>query len=342
MRRRRARDGAAATPQPRRRRRRRGLIAATPQRPRAVRSAAACATLIARDAARARHRSGERREGGSASSTRVRALAAAGSDPILVVPTAPDALAFRRELAAGGLVFGVRVETFSAPAARDRARAPASGQARRSDDRPPARRRRRRSRRRALAGARRVGRDAGLRARRSPACATSSPRRGSARASGTRRCAPGARREPERAAYAEELAALYGAYRDRRRRGSGGDPATRDYELQRRAAPGARAPGARRRSLFYGFDDLTPTQLDAVRTLAAIGAEVVVSLPYEDGRDDIYRARSRTLGELLELAGERHVRAAAHGEPRSVAALGQLERALFTRRARARRTRATP
>ena len=44
---------------------------------------------------------------------RTRMLATAGADPILVVPTRPDVLAFRRELAADGLVFGVRVETFS-------------------------------------------------------------------------------------------------------------------------------------------------------------------------------------------------------------------------------------
>ena len=44
--------------------------------------------------------------------------------------------------------------------------------------------------------------------------------------------------------------------------------------------------------LFYGFDDFTGPELDAIRTLALIDAPVVVSLPYEDGREDVYRARA--------------------------------------------------
>ena len=255
---------------------------------------------------------------------RVRALAGGGSDPILVVPTGPDALAFRRELAADGLVFGVRVETFNALrreiAERTGVTAGAAPEILR----------------------RRVA-QAAIAATRLEALAQSASTRGFAAAFAglcgelaEARIGPGlwytamrawGAAEPGRAAYAEELAALYGAYRDRVTP-LGGDPATRDFELNDalRLAPLAWAAVP---VLFYGFDDLTPTQLDTIRTLVEVGADVVVSLPYEDGRDDIYRARSRTLGELLELAGERHVRL-AHGEE-EVAALGHLERALFTR-----------
>ena len=55
---------------------------------------------------------------------------------------------------------------------------------------------------------------------------------------------------------------------------------------------------------LYGFDDLTAVQLDAVATLVEAGAEVVVSLPFEEGRDDVYRARAGTLHALAGLAGE--------------------------------------
>ncbi len=124
--------------------------------------------------------------------------------------------------------------------------------------------------------------------------------------------------EPARAQYAEELGALYGAYRDRIER-AGGDPATRAYELHDALRLDPAAWGGVP-VLFYGFDDFTDPELDAIRTLALVDAPVVVSLPYEDGREHVYRARSRTLAELLALAGDRHVAAPAGGRggcPRS-------------------------
>ena len=254
---------------------------------------------------------------------RVRALAAAGSDPILVVPTGPDVLAFRRELAEGGLVFGVRVETFNALRRELTKRVGLKGSP-------------------ASAIVRRRVAEAAIAATRLQALAASAATPGFAAAfSGLcdelvqARIGPGlwytamrswGEADQDRAAYAEELAALYGAYRDRVVN-VGGDPATRDYEVNDalRLTPAAWGTTP---VLFYGFDDLTPTELDTVRTLSGIGAEVVVSLPYEDGREDVYRARSRTLGELLELAGERHVRLpAGDGD---LDALAQLERGLFT------------
>ena len=46
--------------------------------------------------------------------------------------------------------------------------------------------------------------------------------------------------------------------------------------------------------LFYGFDDLTPLQLDAIETLGrVVGAAVTVSLTYEPGRTRSPAARRR-------------------------------------------------
>jgi RecB family exonuclease/superfamily I DNA/RNA helicase len=53
---------------------------------------------------------------------------------------------------------------------------------------------------------------------------------------------------------------------------------------------------------FYGFDDLTRLERDAVETLARIaGAEVTVSLTYEAGRAAL-RARAEVVAELMPLA----------------------------------------
>src|SRR5215211_5059073 len=86
------------------------------------------------------------------------------------------------------------------------------------------------------------------------------------------------------ARYVDEVAALYAAYR--RRLAELGRP---DREGAAWAALDAlRADPARwgRRPVFlYGFDELTPAQLDAVDTLARLaGAAVCVALPYEPGR----------------------------------------------------------
>ena len=117
--------------------------------------------------------------------------------------------------------------------------------------------------------------------------------------------------------------------------------------------------------LFYGFDDLTPLQLDAIETLGrVVGAPVTVSLTFEPGRVGVRRAR-RDLRALAPLADE-HRALAARAEyyaPQARAALGHLERSLFepgaarvdpadgraparggrrARRARARRARRSP
>jgi ATP-dependent helicase/DNAse subunit B len=83
--------------------------------------------------------------------------------------------------------------------------------------------------------------------------------------------------------------------------------------------------------LFYGFDDLTQLQLDAIETLGrVIDAEVTVSLAYEPGRA-AFAGRAGTYQTLAPLA--RDVRELApraeHYAPASRAPLAHLERSLF-------------
>ena len=82
---------------------------------------------------------------------------------------------------------------------------------------------------------------------------------------------------------------------------------------------------------FYGFDELTPLQRDAVETLSRIvGVPVTVSLTYEAGRAAL-AARAEAVQELMPLA-ERVLELPAldeHYAPASRAALHHLERRLF-------------
>jgi ATP-dependent helicase/DNAse subunit B len=83
--------------------------------------------------------------------------------------------------------------------------------------------------------------------------------------------------------------------------------------------------------LFYGFDDLTPLQLDAIETLGrVVDAEVSVSLAYEPGRT-AFAGRAATFQALAPLArAPRELPPRAeHYEPRARAALSHLERWLF-------------
>lgn len=253
---------------------------------------------------------------------RVRELAAAGEDPILVVPTLPDVLRYRRELAGGGLVFGVRVLTF----------------------------RRLEQQLAACAGVPGGGASGVVRRRVAEAAAAATPLRELAASAGTpgfagvlaelcgelaaERIGPGlwhtamrawGEAEPGRTAYAGELAALYGAYRDRIAL-AGGEPAVRAYEAHDALLLAPSRWGGTP-VLLYGFDDFTRPELDAIRTLERTGATVVVSLPFEPGREDLYRTRARTLAALVELAGDRHVELPAGPEPQP--ALAHLERSLL-------------
>lgn len=83
--------------------------------------------------------------------------------------------------------------------------------------------------------------------------------------------------------------------------------------------------------LFYGFDDLTTLQLDAIETLGRlVDAPVTVSLAYEGGRA-AFAGRAASFQALRPLAHE-HVQLAARAEHYARAsrrALGHLERSLF-------------
>src|ERR671930_67561 len=250
--------------------------------------------------------------------------AALEDEPLLVVPTFADADHYRRELAAAGAVFGVRVATFSGLMGGVAGRAGLGG-------RPLGRLARERVAAAAIAGTR------------LEALAASAAPRGFARALlrlvdelEKRRIAPGrwwaamrewGAREPARAAYAEELARLYGAYRDRVEA-----LGRRDRVVHDQAALDALRldPERWRRTpvLVYGFDDLTPTQRDAVETLAVhADAPVTVSLTYEPGRV-AFAGRGETFQELMALRPE-HVELPPVAEHYASPALHALERTLF-------------
>ena len=127
--------------------------------------------------------------------------------------------------------------------------------------------------------------------------------------------------------YAQELAALYSAYRSHLDRL--GRP---DRELHDRQALDAitLAPERWRATpvFCYGFDDLDALQLDAIETLARrVGAPVTVSLPGERGRVAL-SGRAATLETLRPFAAETielPPTAAYYEDP----ALHHLERTLF-------------
>ncbi|HEY5144021.1 MAG TPA: PD-(D/E)XK nuclease family protein [Solirubrobacteraceae bacterium] len=259
---------------------------------------------------------------------RVRELARDGASPLLIVPTFADVEAYRRELAATGVVFGAQVVTFARLSAQIALVAHAG--------RPPL----------GTLGRRRVA----------AAAVARTPLSALERAAGTAGFAPAlvglfdefaeqrlgtglvinamrawGEAEPRRAAFASELAALHAAYRDWLERLGRTDPPGHAYAAHDalRLAP---ALWGGVPVLLYGFDDLTRVELDAVATLAGTCAEVVVSLPYEDGREDIYRTRAETLGELSVLQ-DRWIRLPEreeHYEPQARAPLHALERRLFS------------
>ncbi len=102
-----------------------------------------------------------------------------------------------------------------------------------------------------------------------------------------------ARTEPGRAAFAQDLGALYRAYDAALERIGRTDAArhARAVSDALRVAPERWGP---RPVFLYGFDDLTPAQLDAIETLAAVpDAGVTVSLPYEPGRAAFLGPRRR-------------------------------------------------
>ena len=245
---------------------------------------------------------------------------------VLVVPTADDARHYRRELAASGVVFG-SVLTFAGLIYELGRRTGYS--ARRLTDRQ-----RDALLRRAVGGAQ------------LDSLAASAQAPGFRRAAGAliaelRRSLVTAPRfvaalkmwasdDPRRRTYADELARLVLGYeRELERSGCV------DRELYAwRALDVLRADTdrwGRDEVFFYGFDDLTRLEQDAVETLARIaGAEVTVSLTYEPGRAAL-AARAQVVQELRPLADEILELPAldTHYAPAARAALHHLERGLF-------------
>ena len=106
-----------------------------------------------------------------------------------------------------------------------------------------------------------------------------------------------------RRAYADEVATVYRRYRE------GLDAAGLvDEDLFAwRALNELREKPLRWRGtpvFVYGFDDFDALQLDALETLSGrCGADVVVSLPFEPGRE-AFKAVAESHGRLVELADE--------------------------------------
>ncbi len=127
--------------------------------------------------------------------------------------------------------------------------------------------------------------------------------------------------------HAAELAALYSAYH-RRLEALGALDAD---GLARAALDKLREAWDGRPLLLYGFDDLTPAQLDLVETLVRhTDTEVTVALSYEPGRAAL--AGSAATVELLKPLAREHVVLDARSEhyaPSARGALHHLERSLF-------------
>jgi len=263
------------------------------------------------------------------------AAARRGEAPILVVPTAPDVTRYRRELAERGLVFDATVVRFEALLALLAECAGIRGEPVRGLARE----------RVAALALRRA--DLGVLAplagapgfvRAFLALCDELGERGHAPQRVHVAMGQWGAAEPGRAAYAAALAAGYGSYRrllDRlgRRDAAGRAAAALDVV---RSEPG-RWGG--RPVALYGFDDLTPLQLDAVDALAVrCGVEVTVSLPSEPGAARAaFDGRHDTVARLRGLAGDQVTELppnAGHYAEGARATLHHLERHLFEADAR--------
>ena len=251
----------------------------------------------------------------------VRREAERGREPMLVVPTRADTAHYLRELAGSGLAAGVRVEVFAGLVREAVRRAGASGPR--------------------LEG---VARDRVLAAL-AERNGVIRPAAGYVRALGqliaelqVRRVRP-ARFVAALAAWAAadgedpartRLGRIYSDYRgtlERLGRPDGELQAVRALDaLRERPSLWGDTP-----LLLYGFDDLTPLQLDAIETLGrVIDVEVTVSLAYEPGRV-AFAARAGVFQELAPLAAGVAPLAsrAEHYAPGARPVLAHLERSLF-------------
>ncbi|MBX5440384.1 MAG: hypothetical protein IRZ32_02530, partial [Solirubrobacteraceae bacterium] len=269
---------------------------------------------------------------GPANSAKARAVldgvrAAIDRDPLLVVPTVEDVDRYRRELADEGIVVGVRVRTFAGLLDEVAARAGVEA-------RPLGETARRRVMAAVVARARPQALADSARTPGFAAAALALCDEIEAARVDPGRLAAGLRAwagdDPGRAAYGADVAALYRGYRDALDRL--GRP---DRTLWALAALDALRETPRRWGatpvFFYGFDDLTPLQREAVDALAiGVDAEVWVSLTFERGRD-AFAGRARTVADLEPLAVRRIEMEPEdrYYAPASRAALHALERRLF-------------
>ncbi len=258
------------------------------------------------------------------------AWADAAREPLLVVPTAADVARFRRELAERGLVHDATVLRFEQLLALVAQRAGVCGEPVRGL-----------ARERVAAVALRRAELGSL----APLAAAPGFVRaflGLCDELGERGLSPQrvhvamgqwAHAEPGRAGYATALASAYGSYRrqlDRLGRLDAGLRAAAALDVLREE------PHRWRRTpvALYGFDDLTPLQLDAVDALAVrCGTDVAVSLPSEPGRARAaFDGRHDTVARLRELAGDAVVELPANAGYYADGArdtLHHLERGLF-------------
>lgn len=245
----------------------------------------------------------------------VRAHAARGAEPLLIVPTRLDAQHYLRELADGGAAIGVSVQPFAGLIELAARRA--------GLDRP------------ALGG---LARRRVLEVLSGASPGTVGALESIVAELAQRRVAPRRLSEAlERMTAADgpqvghpELARVYRDYHallerlgrlDRDQRAARAMDALRLAPARWGATP----------VVFYGFDDLTPLQLDAIETLGTVvDADVTVSLSYEPGRA-AFAGRATSFQKLAPLAREHRSLGsrAEHYAPASRAPLSHLERRLF-------------
>ncbi len=246
----------------------------------------------------------------------VRRHLAHGEEPLLVVPTRADAEHYLRELAGDGVAMGARVERFAGLLDEAVTRAevvePVLG---------------------------------GLARERLLEALARGATHGFVRALGelfaelqVRRVAPARlqraleswRAADGHGAQSAELGRLFAAYRAELARLGRLDAEQRAVRaldtLRERPALWRATP-----VLFYGFDDLTRLQLDAIETLGhVVDADVAVSLSYEPGRA-AFAGRAATFHALAPLAADHRPLSprAEHYATDARGALSHLERSLF-------------
>ncbi len=256
-------------------------------------------------------------------------------DPVLVVPTFADVEHTQRELADRGAIFGARVMRFGWLFREIAARAGFGGRAASDFQRELiVEEAVRRARLEVLAES--AAQPGFVRAAAQFFAELGAVRGSTSAARLTRALRQWAGDGPRRR-YAEEIGALYRAYREGLE-----DAGLLDAELfawgaldaLRTSGPagGGSATAWGRTPVFvYGFDDFDGLQLDALETLSRqCEAEVTVSLPFERGRL-AFKAVSGCQQELLAMGAEELELPPLddHYAPESRAALHQLERRLF-------------